>query len=102
MAEERPETGLGHALAFDCLPADSPLDANGASALETRVTQELGRLLPPGVPSAVTVLRVPTFAGMGFNLAVETARDLTPEACRELLAKSNRQATYGSRSGRDL
>lgn len=86
--EELPETGLGHALAFDCLPAGGPLDANGASALENRVTQELGRLLPEGVPSAVTALRVPTFAGMGIHLAVETARDLTPEACRELLAKT--------------
>jgi aspartate-semialdehyde dehydrogenase len=86
--EELPETGLGHALAFDCLPADGPLDADGSSALEIRVTQELGRLLPEGVPSAVTVLRVPTFAGMGLHLAVETTRELTPEACREQLAKT--------------
>lgn len=86
--EELPETGLGHGLAFDCLPADGPLDANGASALESRVSQELARLLPEGVPSAITALRVPTFAGMGIHLAVETARDLTPEACRERLGKT--------------
>jgi aspartate-semialdehyde dehydrogenase len=85
--EELPDTGLGHALAFDCLPAGGPVDETGSSFLEVRVSQELGRLLPAGVPSAVTVVRVPTFAGMGIHLAVETTRDLTPEVCRDHLAK---------------
>jgi aspartate-semialdehyde dehydrogenase len=85
--EELPETGLAHTLAFDCLPADGPLDADGASGIEARIAGELGRLLPEGVPSAITVLRVPTFAGMGIHLALETARPFPPEACREQLGK---------------
>jgi aspartate-semialdehyde dehydrogenase len=64
--EELPETGLAHTLAFDCLPADGPLDADGASGIEARIAGELGRLLPEGVPSAITV---------------------PPEACREQLGK---------------
>jgi aspartate-semialdehyde dehydrogenase len=86
--EDMPETGLDHALAFDCLPASGPLDEAGESALEARVAGELGRLLGEDLPRAVTVLRVPTFAGMGIQLALETERELAPLACLERLGKT--------------
>jgi aspartate-semialdehyde dehydrogenase len=85
--EELPESELGHALAFDCLPATGPLDAGGESELEARVARELGRLLEAELPRAVTALRVPTFAGMGIQLALETERELAPAACLEQLGK---------------
>ena len=65
--EDLPESELGRAIAFDCLPASGPLDAAGASELEARVSRELGRLLGEGLPRAITVLRIPTFAGMGIQ-----------------------------------
>lgn len=85
--EELPETGLDHAIAFDCLPASGPLDAAGESALEGRVGAELARLLGVDVPRSVTALRIPTFAGMGIQLALETERELAAGACLEGLAK---------------
>ncbi len=85
--EDPPSTGLGHALAFDCLPASGPVDADGASEAEARVARELGRLLHTELRIAVTTLRVPIFAGMGIQLALETSLPLDPELARERLAK---------------
>jgi aspartate-semialdehyde dehydrogenase len=86
--EELPDTGLDHSIAFDCLPASGPLDAAGESALEGRVGVELARLLGVEVPRAITALRIPTFAGMGIHLALETERGLEPAACVERLGKT--------------
>jgi aspartate-semialdehyde dehydrogenase len=86
--EELPETGLDHGVAFDCLPASGPLDAAGESALEGRNSAELGRLLDAGLPRAVTALRIPTFAGMGIHVALESERELAPAACLECLDKT--------------
>jgi aspartate-semialdehyde dehydrogenase len=86
--EDLPESELGRSIAFDCLPASGPLDAAGASELEARVSRELGRLLGEGLPRAITVLRIPTFAGMGIHVALETERALEPAACLERLAKA--------------
>ena len=86
--EEPPHTGLGHALAFDCLPASGPLDAGGTAEAESRVSRELARLMGAELPHALTVLRVPTFAGMGVQLSLETDRELTPEIAAERLAKT--------------
>jgi aspartate-semialdehyde dehydrogenase len=86
--EELPETGLDHALAFDCLPASGPLDEAGASEDEARVSRELARLLGFALPHAITTLRVPIFAGMGVQLCVETERALAPEEASARLAKA--------------
>lgn len=86
--EEAPQTGLGHALAFDCLPASGPLDAGGAAEAESRVSRELGRLLGAELPHAVTILRVPIFAGMGIQLTLESERELLPELAVERLGKT--------------
>jgi len=86
--EEAPQTGLDHALAFDCLPASGPLDESGAAEAESRVSRELGRLLGAALPHAVTILRVPIFAGMGIQLTLEGERELGPELAAERLAKT--------------
>jgi aspartate-semialdehyde dehydrogenase len=85
--EDPPQTELGHALAFDCLPATGPLDGAGGATAEARVCSELARLLGGDARHALTILRVPTFAGMGAQLNVETSRPLAPEHAAELLAK---------------
>jgi aspartate-semialdehyde dehydrogenase len=86
--EEAPQTGLGHALAFDCLPASGPIGDAGAAEAESRVSREIGRLLGAELPHAVTILRVPIFAGMGVQLTLECERELLPELAAERLAKT--------------
>jgi aspartate-semialdehyde dehydrogenase len=85
--EDPPQTELGHALAFDCLPASGPLDAAGGAQAEARVSSELARLLGAETRHTLTILRVPTFAGMGIQLNVETSRGFAPEHAAERLAK---------------
>jgi aspartate-semialdehyde dehydrogenase len=86
--EDPPATGLGHALAFDCLPACGAPDADGACEGEARVARELARLLHDEPRLAVTTLRVPIFAGMGIQLSVETERALDLDLAKELLVKT--------------
>jgi aspartate-semialdehyde dehydrogenase len=86
--EEAPRTGLGHALAFDCLPLSGALDEAGATEAESRTSREIGRLLHAEVPHSVTVLRVPIFAGMGIQLTLESERELRPELAADCLAKA--------------
>lgn len=97
--EELPETGLEHRLAFDCLPASGALDAAGESALEGRVAAELGRLLDPSLPRSITALRIPTFAGMGIHVALETERPCAPAACLERLGKTAGVAHWAAAEG---
>jgi aspartate-semialdehyde dehydrogenase len=86
--EDAPQTGLGHSLAFDCLPACGAVGEAGVAEGEARVSRELPRLLGAETPHALTVLRVPIFAGMGIQLSVETERALAPELAVEHLAKT--------------
>jgi aspartate-semialdehyde dehydrogenase len=97
--EEMPETALGHSLAFDCLPACGPLDEAGESALEGRVAGELGQLLGADLPRAITALRVPTFAGMGIQVSLETERELAPLVCLERLGKTPGVASRRAHAG---
>jgi aspartate-semialdehyde dehydrogenase len=97
--EALPATGLDHTIAFDCLPAAGPFDEAGESALEVRIGVELGRLLGADVPRAVTALRVPTFAGMGLHVALETERELAAHACLEYLAKTPGVAIRSAHAG---
>jgi aspartate-semialdehyde dehydrogenase len=97
--EDPPQTELGRALAFDCLPASGPLDAAGAAQGEARVSSELARLLGAATPHALTILRVPTFAGMGIQLTVETSHPLAPEHAAERLAKQPGLALWPEAAG---
>jgi aspartate-semialdehyde dehydrogenase len=97
--EDPPQTDLGHALAFDCLPTTGPLDAAGSAYPEARVSAELGRLLGSETPHALTILRVPTFAGMGIQLTVETSHSLAPEHAAERLGKQPGLALWPAPEG---
>jgi aspartate-semialdehyde dehydrogenase len=82
------QTASGPA-AFDCLPAGADADdlaKDGASTVETRLMATLRRLLGPDVGLAVTNVMVPTFAGEGSVLAVETDRRLSLDEAGQLLA----------------
>jgi aspartate-semialdehyde dehydrogenase len=97
--EDPPQTELGHALAFDCLPTSGPPDAAGGAQAEARVSAELARLLGEETRHALTILRVPTFAGMGIQLTVETSGALAPEQAADRLAKLPGVALWPEASG---
>jgi aspartate-semialdehyde dehydrogenase len=77
-----------HGIAFDCLPSTGVSGSEGQTDTETVLVTQLHRLLGIEVPVAITSLRVPTFAGSGASLALETEQGIAPVECRELLSKA--------------
>ncbi len=98
---EPDESPLGHGIAFDCLPATGPLEPRGASASETASARDLLRLVP-GAPAAITALRVPTFAGMGIQVAALLERALAPEEIEKLFDEAPGLRTSGLALGPSL
>lgn len=88
--EEPPEpTVFAGPVAFDCVPElEHPADAHGAGPGECALVGLLQRILGAPVPAALTRVRVPTFAGLGASLAVETLENAEPDTVREVLLKA--------------
>jgi aspartate-semialdehyde dehydrogenase len=88
--EEPPEsTVFAGPVAFDCVPElEHPSDAHGPGPEEASLVGVLQRILGEPVPIALTRVRVPTFAGLGATLALETREPAPPEAVRELLLEA--------------
>jgi aspartate-semialdehyde dehydrogenase len=88
--EEPPEsTVFAGPVAFDCVPElEHPAEAHGPGPEESGVVGVLQRLLGEPVPISVTRVRVPTFAGLGASLWIESAEPALPEQAREALLKA--------------
>lgn len=88
--EDPPESTVFAApVAFDCIPElEHPSDAFGAGANEMALVAVVQRVLGEPVPTAITRVRVPTFAGFGASLALETRDATSPEAVRDALLKA--------------
>jgi aspartate-semialdehyde dehydrogenase len=93
-------------VAFDCLPwagqggAAMDPEAGGASAGELALVRDLERLLYRQVPTAVSLVQVPTFVGDGTALAVETERRLADAELAGIFEKAaGVEAWEGSEAG---
>jgi aspartate-semialdehyde dehydrogenase len=88
--EEPPESSVfAGPIAFDCVPElEHPADPHGAGPEETALVAAVQRVLGTPVPTSLTRVRVPTFAGLGASLAIETSEPASPEAAREALLKA--------------
>jgi len=89
--ESPPETGVFPArVAFDCfpLPADTESEGEGAATLELELVRDLRRLVSKDLRVAATAVQVPTFAGEGSSLAIETEKPLTCAYAREIFEKA--------------
>lgn len=96
--EESPFT---HGVAFDCLPAAGPIGVGDLTASEAAAQRDLTRLAP-GVRFSVTALRVPTFSGLGVQLALELEPLLAPEAIEKLLDEAPGTRVFGAAAGPSL
>lgn len=73
-------------IAFNCLPLIGEADAEGQSAEERSVAEELRRLLQaPSLAVAITAVRVPVFYGHGASLSIETEQPFELAAIESLL-----------------
>lgn len=96
--EESPFT---HGVAFDALPATGPIGVGDLTASEAATVRDLARL-EPGLRVAVSALRVPTFSGLGIQLALELAPPLSAEAIEKLLDEAAGTRVFGTPAGPSL
>ncbi len=75
-------------VAFDCVPNVGDAGPGDETAGEAELARDLARLLGAELPVAVTSVQVPTFAGVGASLAIETEEPLDPAGLRDLLGKA--------------
>jgi aspartate-semialdehyde dehydrogenase len=100
--QEAPEeTPFAHGVAFDCLPATGPIGVGDLSASEAASARDLARLAP-GARVAITALRVPTFAGLGIQLALELERLVPVDVIEKLLEEAPGTRVYGTPAGPSL
>ncbi len=86
---EAPESSVfPHEVAFDCVPWVGEAEGD-ATDVEERLGRDLRRVLGPELAVQVTSVRVPTFAGLGASLLVETREPLSPETLSAALDKAS-------------
>jgi aspartate-semialdehyde dehydrogenase len=87
--EDPPATVYPHRIAFNVLPQVEVFeDGDDYTTEERKVMAETRKILGLGeeVGISATCARVPVFTGHSESVNVQTREDLSPEACRELLA----------------
>ncbi|HEY8119786.1 MAG TPA: Asd/ArgC dimerization domain-containing protein [Myxococcota bacterium] len=95
------ESPFSHGVAFDALPATGPIGVGDLTASEAATLRDFARLAP-GVRIAITALRVPTFAGLGVQAALELEPMLAPEVIEKLLDEAPGTRVFGTPSGPSL
>lgn len=81
-------TVFPRAVAFDCHPSIGTVEEGGATSHESALASIVARLLTTTPTVAVTAVRVPTFAGDGAALAIETEEPLSAADAFALLEKA--------------
>jgi aspartate-semialdehyde dehydrogenase len=88
--EENPRAAVyPHRIAFNVLPqVETFADGDDYTTEERKVMAETRKILDLGeeVGISATCARVPVFSGHSESVNVQTREDLSPDACRELLA----------------
>ena len=75
-------------VAFDCFALPGDGEAERAASCERDLIRDLRRLVASDLRVATSSVQVPTFAGDGSSLAVQTQRPLSDEQARELFRKA--------------
>jgi aspartate-semialdehyde dehydrogenase len=82
-------SGFPNQIAFNILANNWAIEDEGYSNEEWKMMKETHKILgDESIELAVTTVRVPTYVGHGESVWIETEKPLTPEAAREIFAKS--------------
>ncbi|MFT4622922.1 MAG: aspartate-semialdehyde dehydrogenase [Myxococcota bacterium] len=73
-------------LAFDLVPAEGTIRADGWTDMEARASDEVRSLVPGAHRPDVTLVRVPVFSGVGGTIVITTDQQLLPELVTRILA----------------
>eukprot|EP00946_MAST-07B_sp_MAST-7B-sp1_P000459 g459.t1 len=81
-----PAETFAHPLAFNVIPHIDSFQDNGYTREELKVMWETRKIFcMPDLPVSCTAVRVPTLRAHAESIVVETEKDVSPEAARELL-----------------
>jgi aspartate-semialdehyde dehydrogenase len=81
--------GFPDRIAFNILAHNWKIEEEGYSNEEWKVIKETHKILgDDSIQLVVTTVRVPTFVGHGESVWIETEKPISPEAAREVFAKS--------------
>jgi aspartate-semialdehyde dehydrogenase len=84
--EPCPAETFAHPLAFNVIPHIDAFQDNGYTREELKVMWETRKIFrTPDLLVSCTAVRVPTLRAHAESIVVETEKDVTPEAARELL-----------------
>ena len=85
-----PPSVYPHQIAFNALPqVETFKDGDEYTTEERKMMAETRKILgSDSIAISATCVRVPVYTGHSESINVETREDLTPEACRELLASA--------------
>ncbi|MDP6978307.1 MAG: Asd/ArgC dimerization domain-containing protein [Myxococcota bacterium] len=91
--EPPPSDAFANPVAFDCFPlpasgAPNEGEADNAAQLERELVRDMQRLVSRDIRVSAAAVQVPTFAGDGSSLAIETRSPLPIASARELFAKA--------------
>lgn len=74
-----------HPIAFNVLPQIDDFQENGYTREEMKMVWETQKILDPAIRVNATAVRVPVVYGHSEAVHIECARDVSPEAAREIL-----------------
>jgi len=79
-----------HQIAFNAIPqVESFKDGDDYTTEERKMMGETRKILgDPDIPISATCVRIPVYTGHSESVNVQTAKDLSPEHCREVLAEA--------------
>jgi aspartate-semialdehyde dehydrogenase len=78
-----------HQIAFNCLPHIDVFSENGYTKEELKMVNETKKIMEDeSIGITATTVRVPVFYGHSESVNIETAKKITPDEIREILAHS--------------
>lgn len=85
MGDKTPAKVFPKQIAFNILPHIGDFDAEGNTAEELKITQEIQKILSPDICVSATCVRIPVFIGHSESVNVEFEHPISAQMARELL-----------------
>lgn len=80
---------FAHPIAFNLIPHIDVFQKNGYTKEEMKVALETRKIFgEPEMPISCTAVRIPTLRAHSESIVIETEKEISPEAVREILRKS--------------
>jgi aspartate-semialdehyde dehydrogenase len=76
-------------IAFNVIPKIGDFEADGYSDEETKIAQEVAKIMGDHVKLTATCVRVPVFLGHAISINVEFDGEMTAQEAQEILAESD-------------